>query len=58
MSIKSRKKYIVIHGPTIIILFESENELKFKNRLHDFIDTLCFISNFLENSLRHFKMIL
>ena len=28
-------------------LFESENELKCKNRLLDFIEALCLISNFL-----------
>ena len=28
-------------GPAFIKLFESENELKCKNCLHDFIETLC-----------------
>ena len=28
-------------GPTVIKLFESEIELKCKNRHHDFIDILC-----------------
>ena len=31
-------------GPAVIKLFESENELKCKNRLHDFIETLCLFS--------------
>ena len=33
-------------GPAVIKLFESENELKCKNCLLDFIETLCLISNF------------
>ena len=32
-------------GPTVIELFESENETKCKNRLRDFIETLCLFSN-------------
>ena len=35
-----------ISGSIVIKLFESENELKFKNRLHDLIETLRFNSNF------------
>ena len=33
-------------GPTVIKLFESENELKCKNRYHDLIETLCLFSNY------------
>ena len=33
-----------LHGPAVIKLFESENELKYKNRLHDFIETLRLFS--------------
>ena len=33
-------------GPTVIKLFGSENELKFKNRLHYLIETLRLNSNF------------
>ena len=32
-------------GPAVIKLFESENELKCKNRLRDFIETLCLFPN-------------
>ena len=32
-------------GPAVIKLFESEIELKCKNRFRDFIETLCLISN-------------
>ena len=32
-------------GPAVIKLFEYENELKCKNRLCDFIETLCLFSN-------------
>ena len=39
-------------GPAVIKLFESENELKCKNRLRDFIETLCLFLNICENSLR------
>ena len=45
-------------GPTVIKIVEPENELKYKNHLHDFEETLCLFSNILENSLRHLKMIL
>ena len=38
--------YSLKPGPAVIKLFESENELKYKNRLHDFIETLCLFSNF------------
>ena len=31
--------------PAVIKLFESENELKCKNRLRDFIERLCLFSN-------------
>ena len=41
-----------LNNPAVIKLFESENELKYKNRLHDFIETLCLFSDILENSLR------
>ena len=43
-------------GPTVIKLFESENELKCKNRLRDFIETLCLFSNISENSLKLFTI--
>ena len=43
-------------GPAVIKLFESENELKCKNCLHDFIETLCLFSKIGENCLRHFKI--
>ena len=43
-------------GPAIIKLFESENELKCKNHLHDFIETLCLFSKIWENYLRHFTI--
>ena len=43
-------------GPAVIKLFESENELKCKNRLRDFIETLCLFSNIWENSLRLFAI--
>ena len=36
--------YFHTPGPAVIKLFESENELKYKNRLHDFIKTLCLFS--------------
>ena len=43
---------------TIIKLFESEYVLKRKNRLHDFIETLCLFSNHYENSSQSFtKMV-
>ena len=32
-------------GPAVIKPFESENELKCKNRLHDFIEKLCLFPN-------------
>ena len=35
-------------GPTVIKLFESENELKCNNLLHDFIKILSLFSNFWE----------
>ena len=34
-----------LNYPAVIKLFESENELKYKNRLHDFIETLCLYSD-------------
>ena len=43
-------------GPAVIKLFESENELKCKNRLHDFIETLYFFSKNWESYLRHFTI--
>ena len=45
-------------GPAVIKLFESENELKCKNRLHDFKETLYLFSNFGQHSLRHFTVIM
>ena len=45
-------------GPAVIKLLESENELKCKNRLHDFIETLCIFSKFCENYLRDIAMFL
>ena len=41
---------------TVIKLFEAENELKCKYRLHDFIETLCLFSNIWENSVRLFTI--
>ena len=32
-------------GHVVINLFESKNELKCENRLHDFIKNLCVFSN-------------
>ena len=43
-------------GPIDIKLFESENELKCKNRLRDFIETLCLFSNIWENYVRLFTI--
>ena len=43
-------------GPAVIKLFESENVLKCKNRLPDFIETLCLFSKLWENYLRHFTI--
>ena len=43
-------------GPAVIKLFESENELKCKNQLRDFIETPCLFPNTWENSLRLFTL--
>ena len=43
-------------GPTVIKLFESENELKCKNCLHDFMETLCLFSKIWGNHPRHFTI--
>ena len=40
------KNVIMKSGPAVIKLFESENELKCKNHLHDFLETLSLILNF------------
>ena len=52
----SQYVYHVSSGPAVIKLFESENELKCKNSLRDFIVTLCLFSKIGENYLRHFKI--
>ena len=44
-------------GPAVIKLFGSENAIKCKNHLHDFIEILSLFSNFWESSLRHLTMI-
>ena len=53
---KTWKSVFVASGPTIIKLFESENELKCKNHLHGFIETLCLFSKILEYHLRSFTI--
>ena len=47
---------VLIVKPAVIKLFESENELKCKNRLHDFIETLCLFMKILEKYLKHFTI--
>ena len=56
---KSKHQNIIIKtpGPTVIKLFESENDLNCKNGCHDLIETLCLFSYNCSNSQRYFAEI-